>query len=316
MDLAVGNLMLLGAIPVWARPLWVVGLGALAAVVALFAVTSLLRLVTPKLAAVAKTTAKEALSQPFFYVLVAIGVILIALSLVLPYNTFGEDIKMVKSEGLTLIKILAIILAVWTASVSIANEIEGRTALTLLSKPISRRQLILGKFVGILVPVAVIFIILGTIFLAGVSYKVKYDAKESSAEDPTSMQCYEEMAEVVPGLALAFMEAAVLASVSVAISTRLAMIPNLVICVSIYVLGHLVPLLVNSAVGDIVFVRFVGNFSAAVLPVLDHFNMDTAIVTGHGVTAGYMAWAGAYCLVYCTVAMLLALLLFEDRDLA
>ena len=308
--------MLLGALPIWTQPLWVVGLGALVAVVALFAVMVLLRWIVPKLAAIAQTTAKEAMSQPFFYVLIAIGVVLLCLFLFLPYNTFGEDVKMVKSEGLTLIKILAIMLAVWTASVSIANEIEGRTALMILSKPISRRQLILGKFVGVLIPVAVIFVILGAVFLTGISYKVQYEAREGSSPDPTTKECYEEFVQVVPGLALAFMEAAVLASVSVAISTRLSMIPNLVICVSIYVLGHLVPLLVNSAVGDIVFVSFVGDFSAAVLPVLDHFNMDTAITTGQGISMEYLAWTGVYCLVYCTVAMLLALLLFEDRDLA
>jgi ABC-type Na+ efflux pump permease subunit len=316
MDLAVGNLMLLGALPIWIRPLGVVGLGALAVVGALFAVIFLLRWLLPKLAAIASTTAKEAMSQPFFYVLIGLGVVLIFLFLILPYNTLGEDVKMVKSEGLTLIKLLAIMLAVWTASVSVANEIEGRTALTILSKPISRRQLILGKFVGVLIPVAIIFIILGAFFLGGVSYKVAYDAKESSNPDPTTMECYEEIVQVVPGLALGFMEAAVLASISVAISTRLSMIPNLVICISIYVLGHLVPLLVNSAVGEIVFVQFVGDLSAAVLPVLDHFNMDTAISTGQHVSMGYLAMTGAYSLAYCTVAMLLALLLFEDRDLA
>ena len=73
-----------------------------------------------------------------------------------PYNTFGEDVKMLKAEDLTLIKVLAIVLALWTASVSIADEIEGRTALTVLSKPISRRQFILGKYVGILVPVVAV----------------------------------------------------------------------------------------------------------------------------------------------------------------
>ena len=85
-------------------------------------------------------------------------------------------------------------------------------------------------------------IFLGTMFLATVSYKVVYDARETAKADPTSVECYEEMVQVVPGLALAFMETMVLASVSVAISTRLSMLPNLVICVSIYVLGHLVPL--------------------------------------------------------------------------
>ena len=62
--------------------------------------------------------------------------------------------------------------------------------------------------------------------------------------------------------------------------------------------------------------QFVGDLSTAVLPVLDHFNMDTAISTGQHVSMGYIALTGVYALAYCTVAMLLALLLFENRDLA
>ena len=102
----------------------------------------------------------------------------------MPYNTFGEDVKMLKDEDMTLIKVLAIVLALWTASVSIADEIEGRTALTVLSKPIGRRQFIVGKFLGILGPVAILFFVLGAIFLATVSYKVSYDARESSHARP------------------------------------------------------------------------------------------------------------------------------------
>jgi hypothetical protein len=316
MNTAANHLMLLGALSTWTRPLWIVGVGMLVALALLIVLSLVLGRFAPKMAAIARVTSKEAFAQPLFYVLMTLGVLAIGIFLILPYNTFGEDVKMVKAEGLTLIKILAIILGVWLASVSVASEIEGRTALTLLSKPIGRRQLILGKFIGILFPVAIVFLLLGAVFLAGVSYKVVYDARETANPDPTDTQCYEEIVQVTPGLVLGFMEAAALVSISVAISTRLAMLPNLVICVSIYVLGHLVPLLVSSAVGDIVFVSFVGDLSAAVLPVLDHFNMDTAISTGQSVTIEYLLTAGAYCAIYCTVAMLFALLLFEDRDLA
>ena len=90
------------------------------------------RLLVPKMAAIARTTAKEAVSQPLFYVLLVIGMFALLLFPFIPYNTFGEDVKMVKDEGLTLIMLLAVFLALWTASVSIAEEIEGRTALTLL----------------------------------------------------------------------------------------------------------------------------------------------------------------------------------------
>jgi len=273
-------------------------------------------LIAPKVAAIARTTTKEALSQPLFYVILAIGIFAIIVFPFIPYNTFGEDVKMLKAEGLTLIKILAIILAVWTASVSIAEELEGRTALTLLSKPIGRRQLILGKFLGIVGPIALVFILLGGLFLASVSYKVVYDARESANPEPAPAECYQEMAQIVPGLVLSFLEAVVLVSISVAISTRLPMLANLVICLSIYVLGHLVPLLVNSAVGQLEWVRFVGHFLAAVLPLLTYFSMETAISTGQTVPLIYLLWAAVYCLLLSTVAMLLALLLFEDRDLA
>lgn len=309
-------LMLVGAMSVWMRPLWVVGMGLVGTLAILYALLYVLSVVSPKVSAIARTTTKEAISQPLFYVILIIGVMALLIFPFLPYNTFGEDVKMVKSEGLTLIKILAVILAVWTASISIADEIEGRTALTVLSKPVGRRQLILGKFVGIIVPVALVFILLGAFFLATVSYKIAYDARESAKPTPTVEECLDEVIQVTPGLALGFMEAVMLASVSVAISTRLPMMANMIICFSIYVLGHLVPLLVNSAVGNNDFVRFAGDFSAAVLPVLDHFNMETAISTGQVIIMEYLGWAALYSLIYCVVAMLLALLLFEDRDLA
>ena len=309
-------LILFGAMNAWIQPLWMVGVGLVGALAILVGLLYLVSVLSPKVSAIARVTSKEAMSQPLFYVILAIGVLALLIFPFLPYNTFGEDVKMVKSEGLTLIKILAVILAVWTASVSIAEEIEGRTALTLLSKPIGRRQLILGKFLGIIVPVAVVFIVLGAFFLASVSYKIVYDARETAKPNPTVEECRDEMLQVSPGLALGFMEAAMLASVSVAISTRLPMMPNMIISFAIYVLGHLVPLLVNSAAGNNDFVKFAGGFSAAVLPVLDHFNMETAISTGQVVFVEYLGWAGLYCAIYCLVAMLLALVLFEDRDLA
>ena len=315
-DVMTSYLPLFGAVPIWLTALWPVGVALFVAIAALMALGTVLRWVAPKVAAIGWTTSKEALSQPLFYVLLAIGAFGLILFPFVPYNTLGEDIKMVKDEGLTLIMVLSILMALWTASVSIADEIEGRTALTLLSKPVGRREFILGKFVGILVPVAIMFLVLGPLFLASVSYKVPYDARESALADPTVASCQREMLQIAPGLLLAFMETVVLTAISVAISTRLPMLANLIICASIYVLGHLVPILANSAVGQIEFVRFVANLLAAILPVLDHFNISAGISTGQEVPGEYLAWAGLYCLIYSSVAMLLAMLLFEDRDLA
>ena len=296
----------------------------------LVALYVLLKVTAPKVSAIALAASKEAISQPIFYVTLAAGAFLLLVSVFIPYNTFGDDVKMVKDSGLTLIMLLSIIVALWTASVSVAEEIEGRTALTVLSKPIGRRQFVIGKFVGIVMAAAVMFVMLGTLFLATISYKVVYDARENSRQvadtdtpvtgytekTVTWRECHLEMIGTTPGLVLAFLETVVLAAISVAISTRLPMLPNLIICSSIYVLGHLVPQLSQSTVGRFEPVQFVGQLFSVVLPVLDHFNIQPAIAAGADVPMVYLAWALVYCLLFSSVAMLVALLFFEDRDLA
>ena len=104
-----------------------------------------------------------------------------------------------------------------------------------------------------------------------------YDARETSNEVPTWQVCYVEMASVVPGLLLAFMETLILAALSVAISTRLPMFANFMICFTVYVLGHLIPLISQATEGRFEIVKFVGRFSAAIFPNLEAFDLQTAI---------------------------------------
>ncbi len=270
----------------------------------------------PGIATIAIGTAKEAISQPLFLVLTTIGAIALIVYIYIPYNTFGEDVKILTDSGMTTIKVLAMIFALWTASTGISGEIESKTALTLLSKPVSRRQFVLGKFLGILWPMLVMFVILGALLLVVISYKVFYDARETSNPTPNWQLCYDTMIVAVPGLVLAFLEATTLTAIAVAISTRLPMLPNLVLSGSIYVIGNLLPQIVLSSAGKIPMVRFTGNLLSVVMPVLDHFNIAPAIAAGQPVPHLYLVYAALYCALYCTAMMLLALILFEDRDLA
>jgi len=287
------------------------------AVVAVFLLYLLQRFAAPRLSAIALATHKSEIAQPLFLIIAAVGAVLLVVFFPwIPYNTFGEDIKMLKDSGLTLIMILGVILAVWAASSSISEEIEGRTALTVLSKPIGRPAFILGKFLGIFWTVAVLFVVLGVLFLIMTAYKPIYDGRESQTQDVTWQLCHQEMISTVPGLVLAFMETMVLGALSVAISTRLPWLANLVICFTIYALGHLTPLIVQSSYGQLVPVQFIGQLIATVFPNLDHFNIQAAVAAGVPVPPLYLVWALVYCLIYSLIAMLLALVLFEDRDLA
>ncbi len=270
----------------------------------------------PKTAAISFATAKSEMAQPLFLIFMSLGFFLLGLFIFIPYNTFGEDIKMLKDSGLTLIMVFAIFQAVWAASNSVSEEIEGRTAMTVLSKPIGRRQFVLGKFLGISWTSAVMFVLLGLWLLIVVAYKPIYDARESANTAPTWQVCHAEMVRTVPGLVLAFFETMVFAAIGVAVSTRLPLLANLVICFSIYAFGHLTPLLVQSGATQFENVKFMAQFIATVLPVLDHFNIQAAIAAGVEVPYVYLGTAALYCFLYCSIAMLLALVLFEDRDLA
>jgi hypothetical protein len=154
------------------------------------------------------------------------------------------------------------------------------------------------------------------VLLATTSLKVVYDAREGAKVDPLWRDCADEMITVVPGLVLSLLETIVMAAVSLAVSTRLGMVPNLIVCFAVYSLGHLVPLIVQSSVGRFAIVRFVGQLFATLLPVLDHFTIEAAVVGGVAIPWAYLGWAAVYAALYATVALLVALVLFQDRDLA
>jgi hypothetical protein len=123
------------------------------------------------------------------------------------------------------------------------------------------------------------------------------------------------MATTIPGLVLVILEVSVLTSLSVAISTRLSMLPNFIICFVIYVLGHLTPLIVSGAELQFEIVYFFGQLIATIFPNLDSFNVQAAISTGSRVPLEYLGMTMLYSAIYSVIALLVALIMFEDRDL-
>lgn len=272
--------------------------------------------VAPRASAVAHATVKNELAQPLFLVLMCLGSIAILLYVFLSFNTFGEDIKLLKDCGITTIMLLAAFQGVWSASSSISEEIEGKTALTVLSKPIQRRSFVIGKFLGIFWVLLLMFVVLGTLELAAVAYKPIYDAREASETAPTWNLCHLEMVRTIPGLAMAFMQAVVLTAISVALATRLPQLANLAVCFAVYLIGNLTTSLVSSTQEGFEIVRFIAQLVATIIPILEHFSLQAAIDAGNPITMSLLSGNLIYCLLYVTLAMFLALLLFEDRDLA
>ena len=265
---------------------------------------------------IARATTKEAVRQPIFLLCMALAIVSLALNYVLPYFSLGEDVKMLKDCGMATILITGLLIAVWTASTSVADEIDGKTAMPLLSKPINRRQFVLGKYIGILQTILWYMLPVVTVFLVLIYFKVGYDAKEGSKDAPLHAERIQEVYQVLPGIVLLMMEIAVMSAISVAISTRLPMVVNLTSCFAIFVVGHLTGLLVQAGVLKLEYVQFMARLIATALPSLDLFNISAAVATGDVVPPIYLGFSAIYCACYCGAAILMAFILFEDRDLA
>ncbi len=275
-----------------------------------------LRTIAPRVSAIALATYKSETAQPIFLLAVILTAVFLLVSIYAPYYTLGEDIKMLKDAGLNVLKVASIIVAIWGASTTVADEIEGKTALTVLSKPISRRSFVIGKFLGISWTVALMYLLLGLLFLAVVSYKSVYDAREMSKDAPTWEICYLEVMGTVPPLALSFLEAMVLAAISVAISTRLPMLANFTICFALYALGHLTPTITGQTQEHFAIVKFFGQLISVIVPGLEAYDVHSAIDTGLRVPGMYVLMVTGYTAIFAVIALLLALLLFEDRDVS
>ncbi len=286
------------------------------AVTVLFFLGLIIFCYTTRAGIIARATTKESIRQPIFILLLGIGTVLLVINTFVPFFTMGDDVKMLKECGLSTILISGLLLAVWTASTGIASEIEGKTTMTLLSKPINRRQFIVGKYIGIMNTVLALIIPMSIALCLLVFYKVGYDARESAKDLPEYISRMASVYQMLPSLALISMEIFVLTAISVAISTQVPMIVNIVTIFTIFVIAHLTPVVVQSGKLKMEFVSFMAQLIAALLPSLETYNMSTAVSTDAAIPPEYLGLSALYSLTYCIIAILFAFVLFEDRDLA
>lgn len=110
-----------------------------------------------QLLSIARNTLVEALRQPIFFVLVlASGIIQLlnvwgsAFSMGIQENSEvqGDD-KLMLDVGMGTVFVLGTLLAAFIATAVVSREIENKTVLTVVSKPVSRSVMIIGKYLGI-----------------------------------------------------------------------------------------------------------------------------------------------------------------------
>lgn len=99
---------------------------------------------------ISRNTFTEAVRQKFFSFLLLLGCGLILVSLAMTNFDFGDsELKFIADFGFGGVFLFGSVLAVVMTVQLFFTEIENRTALTLLAKPVRRSEFLVGKFLGV-----------------------------------------------------------------------------------------------------------------------------------------------------------------------
>jgi Cu-processing system permease protein len=118
---------------------------------------------------IAKNTYREIIRNRILYGLIIFAILLIGLSLALGQLSFAEQTRITANFGFTAIHLSAAILSIFVGSTLVAREIEKKTITTLLVRPVSRTQFIIGKSMGLMgviaVSVGLLTLVLGALLM-------------------------------------------------------------------------------------------------------------------------------------------------------
>jgi len=289
---------------------------------------------------IARATYSQTIRQPVYTVLLLAMLATVSIHATLPYYTFGEDTKMYKDIGMAYVLGFVLVMALLSASRVVADEIDDRTMLTLMSKPVRRTEVIIGKFLGLLLGCG-LAIFLGCLAVAVAAWFM-YPADEMEPIFPEDWRTLEiirpvqwmHALSIVPGAVTIFLQVAIMTAISVAISTRLGAVLNVVICAVLFVAGNLTGYLQQVVKDAGAGWRALARVLNTLLPGLYQFNITDALayrtVVFGPVPAdeetyfSSISWStiwtfvgldALYALCYITAAIALALALFRNREL-
>ena len=102
-----------------------------------------------KLLTIAKNTFIETLRQPVYAIIIIAALFLFFISPSLTMYTMSDDNKLLREIGLSTLFLTSLFIAIFSASGAVAEEIDNKTIMTVLSKPVQRPIFIIAKFIGV-----------------------------------------------------------------------------------------------------------------------------------------------------------------------
>jgi hypothetical protein len=281
---------------------------------------------------IAMVTIRELLRQPLIYLLLGC---FLALTWFLPYIVlfdFASRFPMVMEMGVSSFLLWGLLLILVSLHATLTPEMENRTLMTLLAKPVGRGEFLAGKFMGVsipmivgLVPIVIVFLfVLHTEYHEVVEREITNMGRFSSEAD----QLLEEerlagefwsvhVIAVIQGAVLAAVHGCVLAAIGVTLSANLPGLLGIISTFLAYVVGHLLGFVVL-IISD--FLPAIGDWLITgvswLFPQLEAFNVVDLIGQGVGISLEYFVAAVSYGLFYCAFILLVGGRWFTRKEMA
>ena len=246
------------------------------------------------------------------YALVPFAVLLIGASWLSGQLAAGQDVKIVKDLGLTAAALCGLFTAVLLGVGLLSGEVERRSVYTLLAKPVRRHEVVLGKYAGLVLALAVnvgalVAVLYGVLVFVAVTESAEARRGwEAPAIDPALLKaCF-----------LILVQLMVVAAVALFFATFSSPALAAAMTLGLYVGGHFNADLrgLEDVVGPGPTATLATGVSF-VLPSLAPFNVTAEVVHAQPVSAGYIALTAATGLAYVTLFLAGAMLVFSRRDL-
>jgi len=278
--------------------------------------------------ALSVNTLTELSRMKIFYFLLIFALVVIGNSFFMARLSFEEEFQMLKDVSLGAMSIFTALLAILATAMLLPKDLEDRTTFTILAKPVPRYEYLAGKLLGILLLLAISIAVMTGLFLLVLwlrEQSVLADIRSQQlppddlANAIASVKAVTFNANLAPGIAIIFVKAALLASLTLMISTfASSSIFTMMIAIAVYFIGHLQATAREYWLEGLTpqwWTKPALAFIALLFPDLQAFSLTDDIVAGNPIPFALFTQTAALGLLYIGVYYLLACFFFSNREL-
>jgi Cu-processing system permease protein len=255
-----------------------------------------------RVAAIARNTFREAVRDRVLYNLVIFALLLIGGAIFLGELSAGQEAKIIVDLGLSSILLFGVFIAIFVGVGLVYKEIERRTLYAILSKPITRGEFVLGKYLGLCATLFVNVAIMGV----GLSLALIYVKR---GWDPLVVRIW-------PAVLLIYVELMILTGVAMLFSSFSSPALSALLTFFVFVIGHLGDDLKTLAqTTRSVPTRWIFTVLYNLLPNLANYNAITAAAHGLSPAPSFVLMTSLYGFIYAGVLLAATTLIFRRRNL-